>query len=251
MNTHKKLIAFDLDGTLAESRQPMDSEMGALLSELATKYIVAVISGGAFLQFEKQLLPFLKGDLSRFILLPTNGGHRYEYDGEWKLVETFDFGGFDSEIKEKVKDAFKQIISSQKFDIPINPVGEYVSDRGTQITFAGLGQEAAIDDKKKWDADLQKRKAIKVEFEKMVPEVDAVIAGTTSIDVLPKGFNKAAGLKRVLEQKHIDMSELLFVGDSVFPGGNDYSPLEAGIETLKISGPAETKEVIKGYTEVI
>jgi len=56
----KKLIIFDLDGTLAESKQPMDVEMAGLLARLLEKKKVAVISGGSFKQFEKQFLPALK-----------------------------------------------------------------------------------------------------------------------------------------------------------------------------------------------
>jgi len=56
----KSLIIFDLDGTLAESKQPMDSEMTELLARLLEKKKVAVISGGSFEQFKKQFLPELE-----------------------------------------------------------------------------------------------------------------------------------------------------------------------------------------------
>jgi len=42
----KKLIVFDLDGTLAESKSPLDAEMGILLSSLIGVVKVAVISDG-------------------------------------------------------------------------------------------------------------------------------------------------------------------------------------------------------------
>ena len=49
----KKLIVFDLDGTLAASKSPLDAEMSSLLHDLLSVVKVAVISGGAWLQFEK------------------------------------------------------------------------------------------------------------------------------------------------------------------------------------------------------
>jgi phosphomannomutase len=52
----KKLIVFDLDGTLAESKSSVDAEMSELLHELLAIVKVAVISGGDWSQFEKQLL---------------------------------------------------------------------------------------------------------------------------------------------------------------------------------------------------
>jgi len=42
----KKLIVFDLDGTLADSKSALDAEMSALLHDLLGIVQVAVISGG-------------------------------------------------------------------------------------------------------------------------------------------------------------------------------------------------------------
>jgi hypothetical protein len=52
----KKLIVFDLDGTLAPSKSSLDAEMSSLLHDLLEIIKVAVISGGAWLQFERQVL---------------------------------------------------------------------------------------------------------------------------------------------------------------------------------------------------
>ena len=69
----KKLIVFDLDGTLAESKSSLDAEMSTLLSALLGIVKVAVISGGNWPQFEKQVLSNLPGDecLKNLSLLPT------------------------------------------------------------------------------------------------------------------------------------------------------------------------------------
>ncbi|HEY0308076.1 MAG TPA: hypothetical protein VGB94_07945 [Acidobacteriaceae bacterium] len=70
----KKLIVFDLDGTLAESKSPLDAEMSALLDDLLGIVKVAVISGGDWPQFEKQVLSKLAHDnLTNLSLLPTCG----------------------------------------------------------------------------------------------------------------------------------------------------------------------------------
>ena len=70
----KQLVAFDLDGTLADSKQAIDLEMSGLLSRLLQVAIVAVISGGDGPQFEQQLVGNLpKGiDFARLFLLPTS-----------------------------------------------------------------------------------------------------------------------------------------------------------------------------------
>jgi phosphomannomutase len=82
----KKLIVYDLDGTLAESKSSLDTEMSALLHDLLGIVKVAVISGGDWPQFEKQLLTDLPHDdrLVNLALLPTCGTKFYQYRGGGK-----------------------------------------------------------------------------------------------------------------------------------------------------------------------
>ena len=77
----KKLIVFDLDGTLAESKASIDAEMAKLLNALLDIVKISVISGGAWLQFEKQVLAHLSHDerLKNLSLLPTCGTKFYKY----------------------------------------------------------------------------------------------------------------------------------------------------------------------------
>ena len=80
----KRLIVFDLDGTLAESKSPLDDEMSRLLHDLLGIVKVAVISGGDWPQFEKQVLSNLPNDqrLENLSLLPTCGTKFYQYSGD-------------------------------------------------------------------------------------------------------------------------------------------------------------------------
>lgn len=249
----KKIIAFDLDGTLAESKRPITKDMSSLIEELTKEKIVVIISGGTFKQFDTQFLPaFSKEDLAspfikNLILLPTSGSQRYEYKperNEWVLT---DIELFPEEVKQKAQKILKEIINSGLYDIPKNPTGEYIEDRLTQLSISALGQEAPIEKKKLWDPDQKKRQKIKAVLDKELPETSIIIGGTTTIDILPKGFNKASGLKRLLDKLEMTIEDMVFVGDAIFPGGNDYSAYEAGIESIKVSGPVETKELIKKW----
>jgi phosphomannomutase len=86
----KRMIVFDLDGTLAKSKSSLDDEMAKLLGQLLDVIKVAVISGGAWPQFQKQLLIHLPHDdrLKDLSLLPTSGTRCLKYDGEWKQPST-------------------------------------------------------------------------------------------------------------------------------------------------------------------
>jgi phosphomannomutase len=79
----KKLIVFDLDGTLAPSKSSLAPQTAALLRDLLGIIKVAVISGGAWAQFEKQLLTDLPQDslLANLSLLPTCGTKFFQYNG--------------------------------------------------------------------------------------------------------------------------------------------------------------------------
>ncbi len=89
----KKLVVFDLDGTLAQSKSSIDAEMAGLLDQLMGSIKVAVISGGNWPQFQKQVLSHLAGDdrLKNLSILPTCGTQFYKYDKGWQKLYAEDF----------------------------------------------------------------------------------------------------------------------------------------------------------------
>lgn len=253
----KKIVAFDLDGTLAESKQLLSSEMGILISELLQKTDVAIITGGSFLQLQKQCIPYLPEIHSTnnyshsLYLLPTSGSQTYEYNTEQNVWAMTDSVPFPNDQKEMVMSVLKEYEekSVESGDLSPESYGPRVEERGTQITFSALGQDAPIEAKRAWDPDIQKRNTIQKYLQSILPDVEVHIGGSTSIDILPKGFNKAAGLKRLIFQKHIDIQDMLFVGDAVFPGGNDYSAFEAGIDTVSVKDSQDTKFLIQHWVQ--
>ena len=250
MLLNKKIVAFDLDGTLAESKQVITREMSDLLARLLIKTKVIVVSGGSFSQYQKQFLPFLpeKGmNKSNLILLPTCGSQSYEFNSDLNQWQKIEEVGFLPGVKKQVIKSLEEIIKSNQYDIPTKTWGEIIEDRGTQITFSALGQNAPILEKQKWDPDQIIRQRIKETLVTMISEVDISIGGMTSVDILPKGHNKAKGLERLLKRLDYQPDELVFVGDAIFPGGNDYSVFEAGIETIKVENVKQTAEIIEGW----
>lgn len=239
----KKLIVFDLDGTLAESKSSLDAEMAALLNALLSIVKVAVISGGNWPQFEKQLLANLSyGEhLTNLSLLPTSGTKFYQYESGWTRLYSEDFT---DEQKEKISNALKQAIGSSDLKIAAT-WGEQIEDRGSQITFSALGQQAPIEEKKKWDPDFTKRKKIKALLDKLIPEFYVRLGGTTSVDVTKPGIDKGYAIRKLRDTLGIAIQEMIFVGDALFPGGNDYPAKEAGAVSIQVRDPNESKRVIE------
>jgi phosphomannomutase len=239
----KKLIVFDLDGTLAESKASVDAEMAKLLDSLLTIVKVSIISGGAWKQFEKQVVAHLSHDerLKNLSLLPTCGTKFYQYASDWKLLYSEDFS--DAE-KKKIINSLKQAIASSDCTVP-QVWGEIIEDRGSQITYSALGQQAPLDEKKKWDPDFKKRKGMKAILDKLIPEFSVRLGGATSVDITKHGIDKAYGIRKLRDVLGISIPEMIFIGDAVFPGGNDYPAKEAGALSIEVKDPHETKRVIE------
>jgi len=238
----KKLIVFDLDGTLAPSKSSLDSEMASLLHDLLGVVRAAVISGGAWLQFERQVLSKLKQDerLANLSILPTCGTQFFQYAGQWTRLYA---GDFMTGEKEKIIGSLSSVaIAGFKVE---KTWGEAIEDRGSQITYSALGQQAPLEDKEKWDADFAKRKKIKAILDTLIPKFSVRLGGATSIDVTKPGIDKAYGIKKLREILGIEVKEMIYVGDALFPGGNDYPAEEAGVVSIAVRGPDDTKRVIE------
>ena len=239
----KKLIVFDLDGTLAESKSALDAEMSALLYDLLSIVKVAVISGGNWPQFEKQLLSNLPHDerLKNLSILPTCGTKFFQYAEDWKKLYSEDFT---DDEKEKIVSSLKKALGEAGFKVE-KVWGEAIEDRGSQITYSALGQEAPIEEKKKWDTEFTKRKKIKAILDNFIPEFSVHLGGTTSIDVTKPGIDKGYGIRKLRDTLGIAIREMIFIGDALFPGGNDYPAKEAGVLSIQVRDTDETKRVIE------
>jgi len=249
----KKIIAFDVDGTLTASKTLITDSMSDLIKKLIQKKMIISIAGGSFKQLETQFLPPFLNDKSmlpfikNFTLLPTSGSQRYEYNeknGKWEMA---DKEPMPEKAKKRAIELLEEVIADPQYEIPPNPYGKIIEDRDTQITFTPNGQQAPVAIKLAFDPDRKKREKIVAMLEPELPELTLLINGTSSIDILSKGFNKAVGLLRYLKKAGFEKSDVIFVGDGLFPGGNDYSVHEAGIETIAVKGPEETELLIKKW----
>ena len=239
----KRLVAFDLDGTLAPSKQPIDADRAAIMARLLAVAMVAVISGGDWPQFETQVVARMtsEADLSRLFIMPTTGTKLYRYEaGSWQRIYA---DLFSHEESKRIHEALPKAIK-QAGVAPEKTWGEQIEDRGSQITFSGLGQQAPLDAKEHWDPDFAKRKIIQADLRKRLPGLSINMGGATSIDITREGVDKAYGLKKLREASGIELDTMLFIGDAIFPGGNDYPAKELGLDTVRVRDPEETLAVI-------
>jgi HAD superfamily hydrolase (TIGR01484 family) len=239
----KTLAVFDLDGTLAPSKSAIDSEMATLLGSLLAVVKVAIISGGAIEQFQKQVVAQLPqgARLEDLSLLPTNGTRFYRYVNGWELLYSEDLS---PEQKQKIETALNAAVTASGF-AAAKTWGPAIEDRGSQITYSALGQEAPLAEKEKWDPDFSKRQKIKETLDKTLADFSVRLGGSTSIDVTLPGIDKAYGIRKLRDILGIPIELMLYVGDALFPGGNDAPVRTTGADCIQVRDPDESKRVIE------
>lgn len=242
----KKVIIFDLDGTLALSKSAIDDEMHTLLEKLLEHKKVLVISGGKWRQFKNQFIDHLKLStlqLSNLFISPGSGSSMYRFE-EGEIHEMY-AELLSLENKERIREAFAYALEKSGVEIPSTHYGEQLEDRQTEMTFSALGQQAPLEEKEKWDPDHEKRKMIVKYLEEKIPEFEIGIGGTTSIDITQKGKDKSYGVEQASLRLGIPIEKMVYIGDALFPGGNDEEARKSGVECLPVKDVEETKKVIR------
>ncbi|HWB33957.1 MAG TPA: HAD-IIB family hydrolase [Candidatus Paceibacterota bacterium] len=255
MNFKPKLVAFDLDGTLAESKRPITAEMGELLAELLRKMPVAIMSGASFEQFQTQLLPQMPetAHFEHLYLFPTNAAQCYIYrDHIWRVSYDRSFNAFE---KGRIMQALKEVLAEAGLgDELAHPAewGPRIEDRGAQIAFSALGQKAPIEQKQLWhDAHEPERKMLRESLARRLPDFSVLEGGLTTIDIMQKGVDKAYGIRKLVELANISVAEILYVGDALAEGGNDSVVINTGVHTHEVFGPDESAALIKNILQAV
>jgi phosphomannomutase len=250
---NKDLIVFDLDGTIVPSKFTMDNEMVELLKKLLDKKSVAVISGGELKQFKIQFLDVFKGkgiNYKNLFLFPTCSSIFYKYNkNKWSLIYAHYLSL--SQVKQ-IKQAFKQAYKEINYQDPKKTYGPVIGNRRTQISFSALGQNVVrvlgrkgVEMKEEWRKNNDVRPAMAKVLKRLLPEFEVKIGGVTTIDITKKGIEKGYGLYQMQKYLKIPISKMLFVGDAIFPGGNDYAVVKTGVDYVPVKNPEETKAVIR------
>lgn len=243
----KKIMVFDLDGTITPSKSSMDTEMASLFSKVLDHMMIAVITGGGFERFAAQFQELQCPDekMRRFSFFPTSGTRYYRYTTEWEQVYADEMT---IEERQKIRDAFEKAYVDIDYCHPEVVYGEILEDRGTQMTFSACGQDAPLEVKMAFKAAHNDRRlALADAVRKYLPDFEVNVPGVTSIDVTRKGIDKAYGIAKIQEHLGIAIDEMVFVGDALYEGGNDYPVIRTGIDTVAVKEPEETKAVIREW----
>jgi hydroxymethylpyrimidine pyrophosphatase-like HAD family hydrolase len=268
----KKIIAFDQDDTLNITKLPVDDEMADLLADLLKKYDVCIISGTNWGVMGKNDVKMIapradENQLKRLHIMPTTGTQYWHYVGaDYDEKQLTDGQKLDDGWKREYADFLndEQVAKiTASLETAAKKLGfwevdklkdgdEIIENRGSQITFSALGQWAKPDDKYKWDPDQTKRKAIVAEITPELADLGVKIAigGTTSVDITLPGIDKAYGMRQLEKMTGFRDEDILFIGDKLQPGGNDYPARAMGLDWIEVKSVNDTKWVIRGILGV-
>ena len=238
-----RLVIFDLDDTLAPSKSPMADSTAALLLRLLDRVEVCIISGGAFVQFERQVLSAIGSSvrLGRLHLMPTCGTQYYRWRaGRWHQI-------YAEALAPAVKARVVAVLTAGATELGLDSPrlwGPVIEDRVTQVTYSALGQQAPIAAKAAWDPTGDKRNLLREYAAARLTGLEVRVGGSTSIDVTPLGVDKAYGVRKLQQYLELDIDEILFLGDRLDRAGNDYPVKAMGVTSIGVSGWQDTERRI-------
>lgn len=245
MSADVRLVAFDLDDTLTPSKSPVAPAMARALAELLALRPVCIITGGPLEQITAQVTDRLEVDdavRARLHLMPTCGTRYYRPEpGGLREVYAHDLP---AEQRAHVRRVLEQEATRLGI-VPERTWGEVVEDRGSQVTYSALGQQAPLEHKMSWDPHGTKKEALRAAAAAALPHLEVRSGGSTSVDVTRRGIDKAFGMRELARHTGLALEQMVFIGDRLDEGGNDYPVKALGVGCTAVSGWPQTLEVVR------
>ncbi|MES2749482.1 MAG: HAD-IIB family hydrolase [Patescibacteria group bacterium] len=227
--THYKHLFFDMDMTIAPSRQPILPEMFELLSN-ATQDIV-IVSGQEVskIQWQSNNLPA--------IVLGQNGNHAIDTAGNelWNIP-------LEPHHRDQILDHISEIV--ELLDHELNHDWNPIEDRGAQITFSPVGNTAPVEVKKTYDPDRKKRESLLAQIPFASEDLIVKIGGSTSLDYIHKDRHKGTNVQKLIDWMGWNKDECIYYGDGLFTGGNDEAVIGV-IDTVLVEDHIDTYNRLK------
>lgn len=239
-----KAALFDLDETLAESFKAPVPEMVARLKKLLDFLPVAVITGRTFSWVEPDFLSLMTDSphIDQFFVFPESSAQCVMWDGStWKELYS---SNMEEKERNRIHSAIEEAVAETGALEGLPRFGEQFLNKNAMVSFACLGYKVPPDMKYSWDPENQRRKMLQAAVAKKLPDLEVALGGATTIDVTEKGLNKTRGVEWLSKRLNIPVSDMLYVGDALYEGGNDFVVIQTGIKTRETKNPEETLGII-------
>ncbi|MBI2669518.1 HAD-IIB family hydrolase [Candidatus Woesearchaeota archaeon] len=232
----KKVIIADVDETICDSCQQISENMAEQINAMIRKgYQFAFVSGTDFKNLQGMISSRLREE--HHLLCATGTCYVKVQGGNSQTMYTHSLS---SAEKKEIISAIEKVVRHFNI-ISLTTKEDQIQDRDSQITLSAIGRHAPSDIKATYDPDGSKRK-VWIEF--LQPELgtekyEFKIGGTTSIDITRKGLDKEWAIREFARYNDIPLSNILFFGDKIYPGGNDY-PASKIVDCIAVKNPQDT-----------
>jgi hydroxymethylpyrimidine pyrophosphatase-like HAD family hydrolase len=233
-------LVFDIDNTLTPPREALDREMAERLGALEPRFALAAGSDLGLLmsQFFEPLHAFgYRGEFDAFIC---NGASRYRCSAGKELrVTPVDEFSLEAHLGSERFATLRALLDGLWFDprftLPssVSVVGPRIIDRRAMLNIAPSGrQSGALSPEARksreefvaFDTATGYReralRALRALLDERLPGNDLLLTlgGQTSFDLVVRGRDKSFAVRSLLDE---GAAHVTYVGDALFPGGND------------------------------
>jgi HAD superfamily hydrolase (TIGR01484 family) len=247
---HCRVVVCDLDGTLADSKVPGEPAMLRAIERLLDVMDVGIISGGRRRLIDFQVVSRLEltpERRSHLHLLPASGTRYLRWRSDaWRTL-------VDEPLTPDAVTRAEVVLTEVSQQLGLweqDPAGDVMDDRGGQLTYSVLGQEAESEVKKAWDPDGSKKDRIIELAQPRLPDLLVSAGKSTSIDVTRLGYDKGFGVQAVLGELDVPPQRALFFGDRLDAGGNDRPVLRTGVPCVQVEHWRETLGCLERLADV-
>ena len=227
----KKLLCFDLDGTLTQHRSALESSNRDLLDRLGKKYKLLMVGAGNCPRIYEQMGRYPIDILGNYGMQES-----VVRNGRFEIVRTTKSEP-DREYFLRTCAILRKKYGYEEYR------GESVEfHESGMVTFPLLGTKAAIEDKLAFDPDKSKRRRMYSEVLSLFPDHSVYIGGTSSFDFAEKKYNKYDAIMTYAGKHGYAKDEILYVGDDFGDGGGDSHVRIFGLDYIDVGDYRSTPE---------
>ena len=223
LRAQKKLLVFDLDGTLSNHRTPMPEESRALLDALGKRYHLVMCGAGNVARVFNQM-----------------GNYPIELIGNYGMMEAKVENGELVITKQIVAEVDKEFFLRETNRLRekygyTEYAGEPIEWHPSgMVTFALIGTKAKREDKHLFDPDRAKRRVMYPEVLEIFKDYTVFIGGSTSFDIVAKQYNNYDATMEYAKRHGYTKEQVLFFGDDMGDGGGDSHVRLGGMDYIHV-----------------